>query len=117
MEENKKELTADEIRTLGLETLEDSLYGYSINGDDEGKKAAGLAALYKEIMADDTNRKNAKWELLAKILLGVGSVGSFFASLWMFKRSTDKESDEIYDTTTKKEVVRSGLTGRFFKWK
>ena len=114
MEETKKELTADEVRQLGLETLQDSLYGYSINGDDDGEKATGLAALYKEIMADDTNRKNAKWELLAKILLGVGSIGAIVANLWMFKRSTDKESDEIYDTTTKKEVVRSGLTGRFF---
>lgn len=111
----EKKLTPDEVRQMGLDTLEDSLACYTINGDDNGEKAEGLAALYKEIMADETNRKYAKWDLLAKILIGVGSVGAIFANLWMFKRSTEKESDEIYTTETQRNVVRRGLGGGFFR--
>lgn len=112
----KGESELDKVRAKASKTLDEAMDQYSLLGDDEGKKAAGLAALYKEVCADENNRKNNALGVIGQVAIGVGSVAVAVANLWMFKRSTDKEeSGEIYDTTTKKTTVNNGLMGRFFR--
>jgi F0F1-type ATP synthase membrane subunit b/b' len=112
----KKETELDKVREKASKTLDEALDQYSLLGDEEGKKAEGLAALYKEVCADENNRKNNVLGVVGQVVVGAGSIAIAVANLWMFKRSTEKEeAGEIYDTTTKRTTVNNGLMGRFFK--
>lgn len=41
-------------------------------------------------------------------------ISSTCASVWMFKRSTEKEKEDAYLTLTDKSTVQEGLKGRFW---
>lgn len=98
-----------------------------------------FAAVYKEVAADARNAddaslrtstielENAKLEeenrsnvakeygssIDRKILIGTTAAG-LLTQLFMFWRSSRKEKDEAYLTTTDRTVVQESLTGRFW---
>lgn len=98
-----------------------------------------FAAVYKEVAADarnaddaalrtstlelenarleEENRSNNAKELLdwvGKAALVGTTLFTGITQIWMFRRSTKKESDEAYLTTTDKTIVQESLTGRFW---
>lgn len=117
MDEENKVLTADEVREVAMMKLQDSLYGYSINMENNEKTAVaeGLAALYREVMQDDLNRKKSKWEAVVEFLKATGAAATAIATFWAFGRATRKEDGEIFDTLTKQTVVRNFLGNLFRK--
>lgn len=67
--------------------------------------------------AEEESRSNSMREIIdiGKAVIGIG--GTIFAGVlqWkMFKRSTRKEEDEAYLTTTDKSVVQESLRGGFW---
>lgn len=116
MEEENRVLTADEVREVAMMKVMDSLYGYSINMEQNEKTpvAEGLAALYREVMQDDLNRKRSKWEGIIEFLKAAGAVLGGAGTFWAFTRATKKEDGEIFDTLTKQTVVRNFL-GNIFR--
>ena len=108
--------------------------------DEERQKYLTIfAAVYKEVAADarnaddatlrtssielenakleEENRSNVEKErgsdLDRKILIGTTAAG-LLTQLFMFWRSSRKEKDEAYLTTTDRTVVQESLTGRFW---
>jgi hypothetical protein len=113
--EETKNVTEEELRQSAMNTLNEAFEEYSLESDDEGKKAVGLAQLFKEIAGDRNTRKASKWDLIGKIAMAGGSIAIAFVNLWMFKQATAKEeAGEIFDTKTKQTVMSKGLMGRFW---
>lgn len=110
-----EDLTIDDVRQVALKKLEDSFYGFSINEENSGEKAEGIAALYREVASDEANRKNSKWDIAWKVIGGLGTLAIAGVNLFGFLRATEKEKDEIYDTTTKQQSVRNFHSGRWWK--
>ena len=115
-EENKVATSVDEVRQIAKDTVYDSLYQYSINTDEKGEKAKGLAELYDKVVADENKQKEMKYELIGKIIIGLGTGFAGLMHVAMYFSSTKKEeSGEIYDTTTKRTVVTAMLNKIFRK--
>lgn len=62
------------------------------------------------------NRSKDRLDIIGKIVLVGTTAATVGSQLWMFKRSTEKEKDEVIDTTTKKTIVTNGLSGKFFRF-
>jgi chromosome condensin MukBEF MukE localization factor len=62
------------------------------------------------------NRSKDRLDIIGKVVLVGTTAATVGSQLWMFKRSTEKEKDEVLDTTTKRTVVSNGLSGRFFRF-
>ena len=62
-----------------------------------------------------SDKVKAYLDISGKIAIAVSTVFAAVSQLWMFKRSTEKESDEALLTQTDQTIVRNGLSGRFFK--
>ena len=65
--------------------------------------------------AERSNRKGEKLEISKQGVIVGTTLLSTIAGIWMFKRSTRKESDEALLTQTDQTVVKSGL-GSIFKF-
>ena len=63
-----------------------------------------------------SNKSKEKLDIIKNVVLVGTTAATVGSQLWMFKRSTEKEKDEVIDTTTKKTIVTNGLSGRFFRF-
>ena len=87
-----------------------------------------IAKLHKELACDIANLKESnvkesdsaiekdRLDIIKNVVLVGTTAATVGSQLWMFKRSTEKEKDEVLDTTTKRTVVSNGLSGKFFRF-
>ena len=76
------------------------------------------SAIEKDRLEEDkrSNKSREKLDIIKNVVLVGTTAATVGSQLWMFKRSTEKEKDEVLDTTTKRTVVSNGLSGKFFRF-
>ena len=76
------------------------------------------AEIEKDRLEEDkrSNRSREKLDIIKNIALVGTTAATVGSQLWMFKKATEKEKDEVIDTMTNKTVVSNGLSGRFFRF-
>ena len=87
------------------------------NTMDHDDKAVD-SAIEEDRLEEDkrSNRSRERLDIVKNIVLVGTTAATVGSQLWMFKRSTEKEKDEVLDTTTKRTVVSNGLSGKFFRF-
>lgn len=128
----------DELLFVANRKLIEAWQNLDPKDPDYAEKAKALAALYKEVNADTknrsentlrveenqtekdrleedkrSNRKKETLDVVGKIVLVGTTLFTGVTQIWMYKRSTKKESDEAILTQTDRTTVQNGLTGRW----
>ena len=124
------------LREKAMKSKNSYIHGW---GEEDKEYLKIFAAVYKEVAADarnaddatlrtstlelenarleEENRSNNAKELLdwvGKAALVGTTLFTGIIQIWMFRRSTKKETDEAYLTTTDRTIVQESLTGRFW---
>ena len=75
-------------------------------------------ALEKERLEEDKKANMSKliMDAIGKIILVGTTTATIWSQLWMYRRSTEKETDEVISSQTDKITISNGLSGRFFKF-
>ena len=128
----------DELLFVANKKLIEAWENLDPKDPDYAEKAKALAALYKEVNADTKNRsentlrveenqtekdrleedkrsnRKKEWlDIIGKIVLVGTTLFTGGTQIWMYKRSTRKESDEAILTQTDRTTVQNGLSGRW----
>lgn len=84
--------------------------------DAEAKESE--TELEKERLEVDKKANASKTILdaIGKVILVGTTTATIWSQLWMYRRSTEKEREEVISSQTDKITINNGLSGRFFRF-